>query len=74
MALEQDSTEKESSVKLSGLAAVGIHAELLRHRMERAEEGERELLTIIGMFADGSKVAEAYLKGIGKQMNEREVL
>jgi hypothetical protein len=55
-------------VKLTGLSAVAIHAEMLRNRMERAEESERTLLDIIRMYSEGSKVAESYLRSLGKHM------
>jgi hypothetical protein len=57
-------------MNLTGMAAAVIHFEMMRHRMERAEEGERELLTYIQLWAGGSKVAETYLKRLGKSMEE----
>jgi hypothetical protein len=47
-----------------------VHLELMRHRMERAEEGERALLDIILLWATGSKVAEAYMQRLGKSLSE----
>ena len=56
----------------TGLAAVGIHAEMLRNRMERAEESLRFLHEVIASYARGSKLAEAYLQKVGKIMENWE--
>ncbi len=51
-------------MKLTGLPAAVIHFEMMRNRLEHAEESARSLHQIIQLWADGSKVAEAYLRKV----------
>lgn len=50
-----------------------VRNHLMRNRMERAEESERQLLELIQLFASGSKVAGAYLKKLGLMMEVQKL-